>query len=446
MSDLITEDMIIRDVRDRHPGVTAVFQAHGLPCAGCQVGASETVAQGARTHKLDVAPILADLNRFARDGTVPTPKSRPAMTQAPRRDAGKVEGIKHIIAIVSGKGGVGKSLVTALLAVTLKRQGYSVGILDGDITGPSIPLMFNIPTRSLVQADDRPKPEPPRSKGGIAIMSMNVLLPNAEDAVVWRGPMISNAIKQFYTDMDWGTLDYLLIDLPPGTSDAPMTVMQQLPTDGAVIVSSPQGLATMVVSKAIQMVQKFEVPIVGVVENMSYVTLPDGTPFELFGPSQGQRLVGLSGAPLLGRLPIDPSIAAFCDAGRIEDYTSEPYDAMARNFLTRLDQRKEARPSLPIVSSRSAAGATAARAGATPLPPTASTGRTPLPPTAPRAQDRLVGADASGVASTASREATVGTAVGMTKPEKPVRPVRPGRSDKGGALLRLGRFLKQEKA
>jgi len=193
-------------------------------------------------------------------------------------------------------------------------------------------------------------------------------------------------------------------------------------------------------------VQKFEVPIVGVVENMSYVTLPDGTPFELFGPSQGQRLVGLSGAPLLGRLPIDPSIAAFCDAGRIEDYTSEPYDAMARNFLTRLDQRKEARPSLPIVSSRSAAGATAARAGATPLPPTASTGRTPLPPTAPRAQDRLVGADASGVASTASREATVGTAVGMTKPEKPVRPVRPGRSDKGGALLRLGRFLKQEKA
>ncbi len=429
MNDTISGDMVIATVRDLHPGITAVFQAHNLPCAGCSVGARETIAQGARTHNLDVAPILADLNRFAADGTVPASAGRTAtMTaQKPRPADASVTGIKHIVAIVSGKGGVGKSLVTALLAVALKRQGHSVGILDGDITGPSIPLMFGVPVRSLTQVAGKEKPEPPRSKGGIPIMSMNVLLEDPEAAVVWRGPMISGAIKQFYTDIDWGTLDYLLVDLPPGTSDAPMTVMQQLPTDGAIMVSTPQGLATMVVSKAIQMVKKFEVPIVGMVENMSYIDLPDGSSLELFGPSQGQRLVGLSGAPLLGRLPIDPRIAALCDAGRIEEYESEPYAAMAKNFFTRLNQRDGGGPSLPVISTRSLAGAKARGIGeASPL-------KTPLPVSMPAKTS-------AGAAAVADRPAI---ATVSSAPSASSTGNSPDRTP--GTLARLGRFLKPDK-
>ncbi len=433
MSETITKDMIIRTVRDAHPGITAVFQAHGLPCAGCSVGAHETIAQGARTHSLDADALLADLNRFARDGTVPADKGRAEGLNAgvkaagsARRPPDSVQGIKHIIAVVSGKGGVGKSLVTALLAVTLKRQGYAVGILDGDITGPSIPLMFGVPTRSLTQIPGQPKPDPPRSTGGIPIMSMNVLLDDPEAAVVWRGPMVSGAIKQFYTDMNWGQLDYLLVDLPPGTSDAPMTVMQQLPTDGAVLVSTPQGLATMVVSKAIQMVKKFDVPIVGMVENMAYVPLPSGEDYELFGPSQGQRLVGLSGAPLLARLPIDPTITTLSDTGRIEEYNSDAFDTLAKNFLTRLDQREGARPSLPIISSRSLKGATAARP-ATPLPAPVAAAVAVGAPREVRREPVDAGMSALG---------TDGNGENSKKDDK----------GGGGALLRLGRFLKQDKA
>lgn len=415
MSDPIAKDMIIREVRDKYPGITAVFQAHGLPCAGCHVGSYESVAGGARTHNLDVGAILADLNRFAADGTVPPSKGRPAgmMTQAPRRGDVKVSGVKYIIAVVSGKGGVGKSLVTGLLAVTLKRQGYRVGILDGDITGPSIPRMFGVPVKSLTQVPGQEKPDPPLSVGGIPVMSMNVLLDDPEAAVVWRGPMISGAIRQFYTDINWGDLDYLLVDLPPGTSDAPMTVMQQLPTDGAVLVSTPQGLATMVVSKAIQMVKKFDVPIVGMVENMSYVDLPDGTRFELFGPSQGQRLVSLSGAPLLGRLPIDQRIALLSDEGRIEEYDSEPYQTLAKNFLIQLDQQKSTGPALPVISSRSLAGLARPASAGAPMPGAAAV--------------MEVAAAAGASASAPAVEAETAPAV------------------KNGALPRLGRFLKRDK-
>jgi hypothetical protein len=241
--------------------------------------------------------------------------------------------------------------------------------------------------------------------------------------VVWRGPMVSGAIRQFYTDMNWGDLDYLLVDLPPGTSDAPMTVMQQLPTDGAVLVSTPQGLATMVVSKAIQMVKKFEVPIVGVVENMSYVELPDGTNYELFGPSKGQRLVALSGAPLLGRLPIDPQIALLSDEGRIEEYDSEPYRTLAENFLTRLEQRAEARPALPVISSRSLAGV-ARNVHGPPPSDVAAVGRDPhdsgerLPLASPQ------------------------TARAHPVAQPSVEPAQNGGGERGAKLLRLSRFLK----
>ena len=178
--------------------------------------------------------------------------------------------------------------------------------------------------------------EPLTSRGGIKVMSMNMFLENESDPVVWRGPMISSAIKQFYSDVDWGQLDYLLVDLPPGTSDAPMTVLQSLPVDGIVIVSSPQMLATMVVKKCISMVQQLKGVIVGVVENMSYFQTPDGERYEIFGSSNGEELVNMTGSPLLAQLPIDSGLTALCDAGRVEEYHAEAYDTLAENFINTL--------------------------------------------------------------------------------------------------------------
>src|SRR5215813_8869610 len=281
----ITADMVIHDVVQQYPQTVKVFQGHGLPCTACQVGARESVAGGARTHRLDTEALLADLNRVANgqeaEGIKPTTKA-PVGRGIPLTMAGAAGGkIRHIVAVMSGKGGVGKSLVTGLLAVSLQRQGLKVGILDGDITGPSIAKEFGVrgvPRKGLEGI------EPLRSTGGIKIMSMNMFLPESTDPVVWRGPMISSAIKQFYGDADWGQLDFLLVDLPPGTSDAPMTVMQSLPLDGVVIVSSPQMLATEIVMKAVKMVKTLKGRILGVVENMSYMEMPDGSRREIFGP------------------------------------------------------------------------------------------------------------------------------------------------------------------
>jgi Mrp family chromosome partitioning ATPase len=242
--------------------------------------------------------------------------------------------IKQVIAIMSGKGGVGKSLVTGLLAVSLRRQGLRVGILDGDITGPSIARMFG--TKGQPMKAPSGGIEPLRSRGGVKVVSMNMFLENESDPVVWRGPMVSSALKQFYSDVDWGELDYLLIDLPPGTSDAPMTVLQALPVDGIVIVSSPQMLATMVVKKCIHMVQQLKGVIVGVVENMSYFQAPDGERYELFGPSNGPELVEVTGSPLLAQLPIDPVLTSLCDVGRVEEYQAEAYELLAANFVNTL--------------------------------------------------------------------------------------------------------------
>lgn len=333
----ITRDDVIRQVVDAHPGIDQVFRAHGLPCTGCHVSTYETIAGGARTHSLDAEALLTDLNAFATSGTVPAPKRINVINRSANAPA-KSERIKHVIAIMSGKGGVGKSLVTALLAVTLRRSGFRVGILDADITGPSIPHMFGMPPKAVSQGGA----QVPRSTTGIGIMSMNLLLDEADAAVIWRGPMVAQAIKQFYSDFDWGDLDYLFVDLPPGTSDAPMTTIQALPLDGVIIVSSPQGLATMVVSKAVHMAQRLEVPILGMVENMAYIDLPGtGEHFELFGPSQGQRLVAMTGAPLLGQLPIDPEIARLCDAGSIEGYRSPQYQELADNFLKITERSRE---------------------------------------------------------------------------------------------------------
>src|SRR5256712_1039143 len=340
MAELITADMIIYDIVTKHPATVKVFHGHGLPCTACAVGSRESVAGGARTHRFGpekLELVLQDLNAAANgQPTSVAPKKAPVGRGVPLQmsTASPDRKIKQVIAVMSGKGGVGKSLVTGLLAVSLRRQGMRVGILDGDITGPSIARMFGTrgqPNKSVSGGID-----PLSSRGGIKVMSMNMFLENESDPVVWRGPMISSALKQFYSDVDWNELDYLFVDLPPGTSDAPMTVLQSLPVDGIIIVSSPQLLATMVVKKCINMVRQLKGVIVGVVENMAYFETPNGERYEIFGPGNGPELVNMTGAPLLAQLPIDPQLTSLCDAGRAEAHHAEAYDLLAQNFVNTL--------------------------------------------------------------------------------------------------------------
>ncbi|MGD9117595.1 MAG: Mrp/NBP35 family ATP-binding protein [Dehalococcoidia bacterium] len=238
--------------------------------------------------------------------------------------------IGNIIAVMSGKGGVGKSLVAGLTAIALKRQGYEVGILDADLTGPSIPKMFGITGRP---SGSESGILPVLSRSGIEVMSINLLLPQEDDAVIWRGPLISNTIKQFWENVLWGKLDYLLIDLPPGTADAPLTVMQSFPISGVIIVFTPQDLTAMIVRKAVNMAQKMEKSVLGVVENMSYLQIPDtDKKMEIFGPSRGQEMAQASNAPLLAQLPLDPELAKLCDKGEIESYDSETMNAFGQSL------------------------------------------------------------------------------------------------------------------
>ncbi len=225
--------------------------------------------------------------------------------------------IQRVVAVMSGKGGVGKSSVTAMLAVGLARLGKKVGILDADVTGPSIPRLFNLPPGGL-----RGGPQgilPAITRTGIRVVSTNLLVPEEDTATLWRGPLISGTIQQFWNDVLWGKLDFLLVDLPPGTSDAALTVIKSLPLNGAVLVTAPQGLATLVVRKAVHMLQTLEIPILGVVENFSSYRCPEcGAEHELFGPSHAQEIAEMAGCSVLTRLPIDSQITAACDAGLVE--------------------------------------------------------------------------------------------------------------------------------
>ncbi len=236
--------------------------------------------------------------------------------------------IGHVIAIASGKGGVGKSSVTALLGVALTRAGYRVGILDADVTGPSIPRLFGIREAPRMNVLGM---LPPQTEMGIKLMSVNLLLPSEDEAVIWRGPVISGVIQQFWKQVVWGDLDYLLVDLPPGTADAPLTVMQSLPLDGLVLVTTPQELAAMVVRKALRMAEQMQVPVLGLVENMSGFVCPTcGTQHDLFGPSHAQEI---SNIPLWARLPISSDLATLGDGGSIERYQSDAADMLAKAFL-----------------------------------------------------------------------------------------------------------------
>jgi len=238
--------------------------------------------------------------------------------------------INNVIAIMSGKGGVGKSMVTSLAAVALRRQGYQVGILDADITGPSIPRMFGITDRPLGSDNGI---LPVSTKSGIEVMSINLLLPNDDDAVIWRGPLIGRAITQFWEEVLWGNLDYLIVDLPPGTADAPLTVMQTLPISGIIIVFTPQDLTTMIVRKAVRMAHQMSKPVLGVVENMSYLYVPEiDKKIELFGRSRGAEMAQDANAPFLGQIPIDPELAKLCDEGNIERYDAEIITKLAESL------------------------------------------------------------------------------------------------------------------
>jgi Mrp family chromosome partitioning ATPase len=233
----------------------------------------------------------------------------------------EINKVKNVIAVMSGKGGVGKSLVAGLTAILLNKLGYDVGILDADITGPSIPKMFGITT---TPGGSESGILPVRSANGIEIISINLFLPSAEEAVIWRGPLVGKAITQFWEDVLWGTLDFLIVDLPPGTSDAPLTALQVLPVNGAIVVFTPQDLSAMIVKKAVKMAQQMDKKVVGVVENMSYLYVPElKKKIELFGKSRGDEMSQAAGAPLLARIPIDPKLAALCDDGQVERYDAE---------------------------------------------------------------------------------------------------------------------------
>jgi Mrp family chromosome partitioning ATPase len=248
--------------------------------------------------------------------------------------------IAHVIAVASGKGGVGKSSVAALLAVALNRQGKRVGVLDADITGPSIPKIFGLHETPVVLPTGL---IPVTTKTGIEVMSINLLLPDEDEAVIWRGPLVGNMIKQFWTDVMWGDLDYLILDLPPGTSDASLTVMQSIPLSGVILVTSPQDLAGMVVRKAARMAQQLGTPILGLVENMSHVICPKcGEHIQVFGPSQTMHTALQLGVPLLGRLPLDSELACLCDVGEIETYASPLFEPIAQHVMEHTPQQKTA--------------------------------------------------------------------------------------------------------
>jgi len=350
----------IKDLVAALPIAAEVMQAFGLGCTGCSVSKNETIEQGAQAHGLRVEPIVAALTQARLSGFVPLISNedrRPA-----RRMPGEFHGraqIKHVVPIMSGKGGVGKSLVTALLAIGLRRRHLRVGILDGDITGPSIPKLFGLreplsieadPNAKTPQGNPQPLMVPAVTRSAIEVVSSNLLTDKEDTAMIWRGPILSGVIRQFYEQVLWSDLDVLLIDLPPGTSDAPLTVLQSLSIDGVVLVTMPQALATMIVRKAANLVHQLKKPVLGVVENMSYFIAPDtGTKYEIFGPSYANRVAELAQAPVFARIPIDPQKALLADQGRVEEIDDPVCDTLAEGLLSALAAHPKPKETISII-------------------------------------------------------------------------------------------------
>ena len=252
--------------------------------------------------------------------------------------------IKHVVAVGSGKGGVGKSSVTALLAAELRRRGLTVGVLDADVTGPSIPKLFGL-SGGLVDRGEGI--EPAQTPDGVSVVSSQFMVEDEKTPVIWRGPLVTRLILQFFGGVSWGTLDYLLLDMPPGTSDVPLTVFQSIPLDGMVFVFTPQELAALIVRKAMNMARELHVPLLGVVENLSYLDCPHcRTRLEPFGPSGVAEVAQEYGIPLLARLPIDPKVSTLGDAGEIGTYTSPEIQALTTAFLASVEAAKAESPAV----------------------------------------------------------------------------------------------------
>ncbi len=250
----------------------------------------------------------------------------------------EMSSIKKVIGVVSGKGGVGKSLVTSLLAVTMNRRGYHSAILDADITGPSIPKAFGLKEKAK---GNELGIFPSRSKTGVDLMSINLLLDNETDPVVWRGPVIAGTVKQFWTDVIWSDVDFMFVDMPPGTGDVPLTVFQSLAVDGIIIVTTPQELVSMIVGKAVKMAEMMNIPILGIVENMSYFKCPDcDKEYTIFGESHLEETANKHRIPIAVKLPIDPKFAAACDKGMIELFEADHLDPLADFLITHLDRKE----------------------------------------------------------------------------------------------------------
>lgn len=246
--------------------------------------------------------------------------------------------VKKVIGVVSGKGGVGKSLVTSMLAVTMNRMGHKTAILDADVTGPSIPKSFGVKRKAQESGFGI---YPVKSSTGIDIMSVNLLLENDTDPVVWRGPLIGNTVKQFWTDIIWADVDFMFIDMPPGTGDVSLTVFQSIPVDGIIIVTSPQELVSMIVSKAVKMAEMMKIPIIGLVENMSYFRCPDNDKdYKIFGDSHIEEIAEKHNLKVLARIPIDPKISEACDKGLIEFYDGTLFVPVAKEILRKTEENK----------------------------------------------------------------------------------------------------------
>ena len=239
--------------------------------------------------------------------------------------------VGKVYGIVSGKGGVGKSMVTSQLAVTMQRKGYRTAVLDADITGPSIPKAFGVHGRAVGTEDAI---VPVQTRTGIQLMSVNLLLDNETDPVIWRGPVIGGVVQQFWSDVLWQDVDYMFVDMPPGTGDVALNVFQSLPVDGVIIVTSPQELVSMVVEKAVKMAQMMFIPVLGLVENMSYLPCPDcGKKIYLFGEGKTEEAAARYGLPLLAKMPLDPTLAELVDAGEIENFQGHWLDGVAEKII-----------------------------------------------------------------------------------------------------------------
>jgi len=319
----LTDLKMVRDVRVKDHSVEVTIALTILDCPF-----KEQIEADVYAAIID----LPEVEEVAVNMTEMTDEERKAVIGEPKEgSAAQYNHIQRVIAVMSGKGGVGKSLVTSILAVALTQSGYRVGVLDADITGPSIPMLFGLhgpldagPVGVL----------PLSSEAGVKVMSINLLMIEEDKPVVWRGPLIGKAITQLWGDVMWGDLDYLLVDLPPGTSDASLSTLQSLPVSGIIMVTTPQSLASLIVRKAVHMAQLVGTPIIGVVENMAYFKCPDtGKQHLIFGPSHASEVVVAAGAPIMAQIPINPLVTSLCDAGKVEAVTLPETAELLNAFL-----------------------------------------------------------------------------------------------------------------